>query len=67
MTKIEKTYDSSGHFKKMEDKEIEDLVNECFDGKTTGTRTQDTIVSLRKGSNIVDVFTIVRHRIYEKE
>lgn len=66
MTKIEKTYDSSGNFKKMEDKEIEDLVNECFDGKTTGTRTQDTIVSLRKGSNIVDVFTIVRHRIYEK-
>jgi hypothetical protein len=67
MTKIEKTYDSSGHFKKTEDKEIEDLVNECFDGKTTGTRTQDTIVSLRKGSNVVDVFTIVRHRIYEKE
>lgn len=67
MTKVEKTYDSSGHFKKMEDKEIEDLVNECFDGKTTGTRTQDTIVSLRKGSNVVDVFTIVRHRIYEKE
>ena len=67
MTKIEKTYDSIGHFKMTLDKEIEDLVNECFDGKTTGTRTQDTIVSLRKGSNVVDVFTIVRHRIYEKE
>jgi hypothetical protein len=67
MTQMNKAYESNGPFKEMTDKEVEELVKECFDGKTTGTRTQDTIVSLRKGSHVVDVFTIVRHRIYENE
>jgi hypothetical protein len=67
MTEINKTYESNGPFKEMTDKEVEELVKECFDGKTSGVRTQDTIVSLRKGVKIVDVFTIVRHRIYENE
>ena len=67
MMKVNKTYESNGPFKEMTDEEIEELVKDCFDGKTTGIRTQDTIVSLREGVNIVDVFTIVRHRIYENE
>lgn len=66
MTNIEKTYESNGPFKEMNDKEIDELVKECFNGKTS-IRTQDTIVSLRKDADIVDVFTIVRHRIYEKD
>lgn len=66
MTKIEKTYETSGHYTEMKDEEIEKLVKECFDGGNTSVRTKDTIISLRKGTNIVDVFTIVRHRIYEK-
>lgn len=65
MTKIEKTYDSCGYHSEMKDGEVEKLVKECLEGKSTGCRTMDTIVSLRKDSNIVDVFTIVRHRIYE--
>lgn len=72
MTNIIKTHESNGPFKEMTDAEVEELVKECFDGKTTGVRTQDTIVSLRggtsrEGTKIVDVFTIVRHRIFENE
>lgn len=67
MVQIIKTYESNGPFEEMTDGEIEKLVKECFDGKTTGVRTMDTIVSLRKGVKIVDVFTIVRHRIFENE
>lgn len=72
MTKTIKTYESKGSFKEMTDEEVEELVKKCFDGKTTGVRTQDTIVSLREGTSregtkIVDVFTIVRHRIYEND
>jgi hypothetical protein len=67
MTDVKKTYEAIGNFKKMKDEEIEGLVKDCFDGKSKGIRTQDTIVSLREGSNVVDVFTIVRHAIYEKE
>ena len=65
MTKIEKVYDSCGNHEEMKDEEVEKLVEECLQGKSTGVRTMDTIVSLRKGKNIVDVFTFVRHRIYE--
>lgn len=49
----------------MTDSEVEDLVKKCFDGECV--RTQDTIVSLRKDVNIVDVFTITRHRMYESK
>jgi hypothetical protein len=67
MVKAIKTYESNGPFKEMKDIEVEKLVEDCLDGKTTGIRTQDTIVSLREGTKIVDVFTIVRHRIYESD
>ena len=65
MTKIEKVYDSCGNHTEMKDEEVEKLVEECLQGKSTVVREMDTIVSLRKGRTIVDVFTIVRHRIYE--
>jgi hypothetical protein len=60
---IEKTYEADT-FKEMTEDEIIELVKECFEEKTS-KRTQDTIVHLRKCVNIVDVFTIKRHRIYE--
>lgn len=65
MTKIEKVYDSCGYHTEMKDEEVEKLVEGCIQGELTCVRTMDTIVSLRKGTKIVDVFTIVRHRIYE--
>ncbi len=67
MAKIEKIYDSYGHHTEMKDEEVEKLVKECLEGKLTCCRTMDTIVSLRKVDNVVDVFTIARHRIYENE
>lgn len=66
MTNIEKTYETSGHFSEMKDEEVEKLVKECFEGGCRSVRTMDTIIESREGSDIVDVFTIVRHRIYEK-
>ncbi len=66
MTNIEKTYETSGLYTKMKDEEVEKLVKECFDGGNRSVRTMDTIISLREGTDIVDVFTIIRHRIYEK-
>ena len=65
MTEIKKAIDIDT-FKQMSEKEIEIEVKRCLDGKSVGTRTMDTIIKLRYGSSIVDVFTITRHRIYEK-
>ncbi len=64
--KDKESYDASGFFTEMKDEEVEKLVKECFEGGNRGVRTKDTIISVREGTVVVDVFTIVRHRIYEK-
>lgn len=36
----------------MKDEEVEKLVEECLQGKSTGVRKMDAIISLRNGTKI---------------